>query len=166
MKNIYLVGFMGTGKSSVGAALAQRFDAEFMDMDTLIEERQQRPITDIFAECGEAYFRRQEKELLKEVSLKEQRVISCGGGIVIDPENIALMKEKGTVVCLTARPEVILARTRGWTHRPLLNVEDPAKEIARLLTRRAACYAQADVTIDTSELSLEEVVEKVAGSIG
>lgn len=161
MKNIYLVGFMGTGKTVVGRELAKKLKREFLDLDTLIEEKEKRKITDIFAKDGEPYFRKVEKEILLEASQKEGKVFSCGGGIVLDKENIQRMKETGIIICLQARPEVILERTREYKHRPLLNVKDSLKRIKELLDFRRSYYQKADYTIDTSDLGIEDVVERI-----
>ncbi|MBU1124440.1 MAG: shikimate kinase [Candidatus Omnitrophica bacterium] len=159
--NIYLVGFMGTGKTSVGKALAKKKGSNFVDLDDLIELKERRRITDIFAQDGEPYFRRIERKTLKEVARQKNFVVACGGGIVIDPENIVVMKESGVMICLSAAPEVIIARTCGSSGRPLLNVADPKTQIELLLNLRAPYYAHADKSIDTSCLSLKEVVEKI-----
>lgn len=161
MNNIYLTGFMGTGKTSVAKVLAQRTGRMFLDLDTRIEERHGMAIADIFALKGEPYFRSLEKNLLRELSGTGGQAVSCGGGVVMDPENIAVMRQTGRIVCLTARPQVILARTAGYAHRPLLNVDDPAAKIEELMQKRAACYAQADLTVDTSDLSVEQVVDRI-----
>ena len=161
MGNIYLVGFMGTGKTAVGKLLAQKKKWQFLDLDELIELKEKRAIADIFAKKGEPYFRRLESKTLKEVSQEKKFVVACGGGIVINPENLKTMKKSGIAICLTAKPEVILKRTSGYAHRPLLNVNDPKKQIDLLLKLRAPYYAQADITIDTSKLSPEKVVEKI-----
>lgn len=161
MGNIYLVGFMGTGKTTVGKELARRKKWRFVDLDELIELRERRTISEIFAKEGEPYFRRKEKEVLKEVAKEKKFVVACGGGIVIDKDNIKLMKETGIMVCLSATPEVILKRTSGYTHRPLLNVPEPKKQIELLLKLRAPYYAQADKIIDTSKLSVKDVVERI-----
>ncbi len=160
MKNIYLVGFMGTGKTSVGSELAGIKKLIFVDLDELIRAREEKAIAEIFALKGEAYFRALEKKILAEVSQKDNQVISCGGGIVTDQDNIALMKNSGIIICLTARPEVILARTKDYQHRPLLNVDAPENKIKELLEKRADFYALADYKIDTSDISLKEVVNK------
>ncbi|MDD5432710.1 MAG: shikimate kinase [Candidatus Omnitrophica bacterium] len=166
MKNIYLVGFMATGKSSVGKELAERKGWQFVDLDDLIELKEKRRISDIFTKEGEAYFRKIEKETLKEVSKEKKFVVACGGGIVINEENIKIMKETGFMVCLSASPEAILKRTSGCAHRPLLNVKDPKKQIDLLLKLRAPYYCKADKTIDTSRLSIKEVVNKIIKLIG
>jgi len=161
MNNIYLVGFMGTGKTTVGNLLASKKKRHFVDLDELITLREKRSIPDIFTKDGEPYFRRIEKQILKEVSKEKKFVVACGGGIVLDKENIKIMKETGVMVCLVASPEVILKRTSGMAHRPLLNVRDPKKQIDLLLKLRTPYYAQADKTIDTSKISEKEVVDKI-----
>jgi shikimate kinase len=161
MNNIYLVGFMGTGKTAVGKELAKKKKLQFVDLDELIELREKRVISDIFAKNGEPYFRKVEKRVSKEVSQEKKFVVACGGGIVLDKDNIKTMKDTGLIICLTASPEVILERTRAYRHRPLLNVKDPKKQIELLLKLRAPYYAQADKTIDTSKISIREVVDKI-----
>jgi shikimate kinase len=161
MGNIYLVGFMGTGKTVVGRELAKKKKWLFVDLDELIELKEKRNIADIFAKEGEPYFRRLEKQALKEVAKEKKFVVACGGGIVIDKDNIQVMKDSGTVICLTATAEIILKRTSGYAHRPLLNVNDPKKQIELLLKLRAPYYELADKTIDTSKLSVKEVVQKI-----
>ena len=161
MKNIVLVGFMGTGKTVVAKGLAKRLKMKFADLDDLIEERESKKISQIFAESGEPYFRQVEKEIVREVSQQKNRVIASGGGVVLDEENIQNLKRNGIMICLSAKPEAILERTKGYLHRPLLNTEDPKAKIEELLKFRAPFYAKANYTIDTSELTIEEVIEKV-----
>lgn len=165
MHNIYLVGFMATGKTAVGKELARKKKLRFLDLDELIELRERRTISDIFAKDGEPCFRRIERRTLKEVAREKGFVVACGGGIVIDPENIRIMKDSGKVICLQATPEVILKRTSGCAHRPLLNVSDPRKQIELLLKLRAPYYAQADKTIDTSKLSIAQVVQSIIKTV-
>ncbi len=161
MNNIYLVGFMGTGKTAVGKALARKKKLQFVDLDELIELKEKKRISDIFAKAGEPYFRKAEKRVLKEVSKENKFVVACGGGIVLDKGNIKIMKETGIMVCLTASPQVILERTSACSHRPLLNVKDPKKQIELLLKFRSPYYARADKTMDTSKISINEVVDKI-----
>jgi len=167
MNNIYLVGFMGTGKSAVGRELAKKKNNlekrwQFVDLDGLIELKAKRSISDIFAQEGEPYFRKIEKQVLKEVAKEKQFVVGCGGGIVINEENIKIMKASGVIICLSAKPEVILKRISGSTHRPLLKVDNPIERIKLLLKLRSPYYAKADKTIDTSRLSIKEVVAKIS----
>lgn len=162
MKNIYLVGFMGTGKTVVGKELAKKLNKDFFDLDDVIEEKEKRKITEIFSQDGESYFRKIERETLLEFSQKKEKIIGCGGGIVLDSQNIQKMKETGVIICLTASPEVILERTKEYRHRPLLNVEGPLKKIKELLDFRRPYYERTDYIIDTSNLSISEVVDKIS----
>ena len=160
--NIYLVGFMGTGKTSVGRALAKKKRWNFVDLDELIELKQRRRIVDIFAQEGEPYFRRIEKKILKQVSAQKKFVVACGGGVVLDADNIKLMKKTGIIICLRATCEVILKRVGASTLRPILNVAKPRERIELLLKMRAPYYMQADKAIDTSVLSVKQVVAEIS----
>jgi shikimate kinase len=163
--NIYLVGFMGTGKTVVGRELAKKKKWRFADLDELIELKEKRLIADIFAREGEPYFRRIEKMALKEVAKENNFVVSCGGGIVLDETNIELMRQSGKIICLKASPEAILKRTQGQNQRPLLNVPRPREKIELLLKLRAPYYARADKAIDTSALSVKEVTARLLGCL-
>jgi len=162
MDNIYLVGFMGTGKSVVGRELAKKSKRQFIDLDELIELKEKRRICDIFIKAGEPYFRRIEKKVLKEVSRERKFIVSCGGGIVIDKENIQLMKRTGLIICLTATPEAIFKRVSGYKHRPKLNLAQPKKQIEFLLKLRSPYYAKADKTVNTCGISVKEVVNRIS----
>ncbi|MDD5449630.1 MAG: shikimate kinase [Candidatus Omnitrophica bacterium] len=161
MKNIVLVGFMGTGKSAVGKRLARQLNMKFISTDSVIEEREGRPIAEIFEKSGEPYFRGLEKSLISEISKEDNAVIAAGGGAVLDNENMANLRKKGVIICLDAAPAVIYERTKKYKHRPLLNVEDPLLKIRELLDKRAPCYAKADYRVDTSDKSIDEVVGEV-----
>jgi shikimate kinase len=160
-KNIILTGFMGVGKTSVGTRLAKDIGYTFVDTDDLIEADQAIKITDIFSTFGEPYFRDVETRIIQEVMERENQVVSTGGGAVIRDVNRAAFKKAGFVVCLTARPEVIFERIKHETHRPLLQTPDPRAKIRELLGSRAKFYAQADVTIDTSEKPIDDVISEI-----
>jgi shikimate kinase len=164
-KNIILTGFMGVGKTSVGTRLAEDLGYAFVDTDKLIEADQNMAITTIFAKMGEPYFREVEARIIQEVMQRESQVVSAGGGAVIWDMNREAFKKAGFVICLTARPEVILERIKHETHRPLLRTADPLARIKELLESRAQFYAQADATIDTSERSVEAVIGAIKESI-
>jgi len=156
---------MGTGKSAVGRNLAARLGRRFFDTDGVIEQEAKAPIADIFAEKGEPYFRALEKRVINQVCNEKKVVIATGGGAMVDEKNVARLKESGTVICLTATPEIILERVRGNSNRPLLQGNDPLAKIRSLLTVRAEAYAKADMTINTANLSIEKVAETIIAAL-
>jgi len=160
-KNIILTGFMGVGKTSVGTQLAKDLGFTFVDTDTLIEADQSLNIMSIFSKFGEPYFREVESTIIQQVMKGERQVVSAGGGSVIRDTNREAFKKSGFVVCLTASPEAIYERIKQETHRPLLQTPDPRAKIRELLDSRATFYAQADVTIDTSDMSVDDVIKAI-----
>ena len=143
-KNIILTGFMGTGKTTVGRLLAAELGYQFVDTDVIIEERHG-PIPTIFAEQGEAVFRQMERAVAAELAQQQGVVIATGGRLMLDPENARLLGGSGSVFCLTATPDEILARVltdEKRIERPLLKVPNPAQRIRDLLTERQAAYNQ------------------------
>jgi len=160
--NIILIGFMGTGKSAVGERLAARLEREFIDIDRRIEEVAGHSIPELFRLEGEAGFRDRESQILRSLLGSQSAVIATGGGIMGRDENVRLLRALGKLVCLTARPEMILERTRPWEDRPLLaGAAEPAEVVSRLLRERAARYALAEQTVETSDLTVDEVVEAI-----
>ena len=158
--NVALFGFMGVGKSAVGRMLAEKLGLSFVDLDEEIVRTTGRSIESIFQEDGEERFREIERTLTEEYSALDGQVIACGGGTVIDPENLENLRRSSRMVLLTAEPEVILERveTEGDV-RPLLNVEDRLGKIRSLLSKRWPSYIEAaDIIIDTSEHTLQVVV--------
>jgi shikimate kinase len=160
-RNIILTGFMGVGKTSVGTRLAHELGYTFVDTDELIEADQKITITEIFSTFGEPYFRDVESRIIGQVLEEENQVVSTGGGAVIRDENREAFKKAGLTVCLMARPEVIYDRIKHETHRPLLQVADPPAKIRELLDARAKFYRQADLVIDTSEKTVEDVINEI-----
>jgi len=160
-KNIILMGFMGTGKSTVGKKLAARFGMTFLDMDTVIEKRAGKPIPRIFAEDGEPHFRAIERTLAWELSQQRGLVVACGGGVVLNPDNVRDYSQTGLVVCLTATPETIFQRTSRARNRPLLEEQDRMKRILDLLEKRKHLYAAIPHQVDTSSLSSERVADSI-----
>ena len=167
--NVYLTGFSYTGKTTVARLLAERLGRAHLDIDDEIERRVGRPIPDVFRSEGEAYFREIETHLLQELAEESGKVVSTGGGIVVDPINRDLMNGSGTVVCLEARPETILGRLRlgndDQSARPLLQHAQPLDEIRLLKSRRQRHYAEAHVTVHTDVLDPDEVVDAVIGQL-
>ncbi len=159
--NIALIGFMGAGKTSVGRLVAEQLHFEYLDTDELIQSRARRTITEIFATDGEPAFRKMESDLVKELAQHTRTVISTGGGLPVNPENLAGLKACALVVCLWASPEKIWERVRHQTHRPLLHGPDPQRKIRELLAVREPFYRQADVLLNTDLRSAREVAQQV-----
>ena len=156
--NLYLVGFMGTGKTTVGRALARRLRMEFIDSDQVIEAQAGKPIPQIFADEGEAHFRALERDFVEFGHSSSGCVVACGGGLVTQPGMAEALRAKGVVVCLFASPQTILKRTSSNANRPLLNVPDPEARIRELLAQREPAYLKAGTCIYTDERPLSEVV--------
>jgi shikimate kinase len=166
-KNIVLIGFMGSGKSTVGRDLHQRLGYPLTDMDRLIEETMGKKITEIFKEEGEAAFRDFETLQLLEIAKQadKRQIISTGGGIVVRPENRILLRNLGYVVWLQAPEEVIYERTSRNQDRPLLNHLDARERISTLLAEREPWYGEtAHLKIDTSELDSKEIATGILES--
>ncbi|HEY31590.1 MAG TPA: shikimate kinase [Dehalococcoidia bacterium] len=161
--NIALIGFMGTGKSAVGRALAAKLGREFVEMDSLIEEMAGKTIPEIFQQDGEIAFREMEIEVTRKVAQNTRQVIACGGGMVLNKINIDRLKETSRMVYLKASLGKILERTsNGNSERPLLDVPDPEQRIKELLDFRKPFYERsADITINTTRLSIDKVVELI-----
>jgi len=149
-RNLVLLGFMGTGKSALGRRVARLTARPFVEMDAELERRAGRTVSRIFAEDGEEAFRRMETELAAELGRRQGTVISCGGGVPLREENLRALGANGVLVCLTARPEVIAARTARSRKRPLLEGGDRDRKIRELLAARAPFYARIPVQLDTS----------------
>ncbi len=159
--NIVLTGFSGTGKSSIGKRLAAFLHKDFYDSDMEIERDMGMSIPDIFQEYGEKEFRLKEKEKIREIALRKNCVISTGGGVVLDHSNMEALAADGIIVCLTARPEIILKRVKRDENRPLLQEGDQYEKILRLMKEREEYYKNADIYCDTSDLGIEEAIEKI-----
>lgn len=162
-KNIILIGFMGSGKTSIGLKLSYRLQTPVEDTDKLIEQREGRTISEIFEEEGEAYFRELETALLKEIKERNYvRIISVGGGTPVRPENRTLLKECGTVIYLRIRPETVYERLKNDTTRPLLQCGDPLNKIRTLLEARKDAYEDcAEIIVDVDEYSTEQILDEL-----
>lgn len=159
-RNIILVGMMATGKSTVGAILAEELGYDLIDLDAWIMEREGRSITDIFADGGEQMFRQLESAALKEVLQGRRRVISTGGGAVLAPGNSEMMLEHGYVVALTANEEAIIERVSGDENRPLL-AGNAAERVRSIMEQRREAYRFAHCTVDTTSLNVAEVSQYI-----
>lgn len=160
-KNISLVGFMGTGKTSVGKSLGRKLSRRVVDIDDLIEKEQKKKISEIFAERGEAYFRVLEKEKIHEICKQKKLIITTGGGAVLDSENAQTLASNGWVIALSASPETIYQRVRHAFHRPLLKVADPLSEIIKLLAQRKPFYQKSDFLIETDGKTPAQIADKI-----
>jgi len=164
---IVLTGFMGTGKTSVGRELSRKLGCRFIDTDSLIEEREGTPISIIFKKKGEDYFRKLEQAVIEEVSKTNNVVIATGGGVIKNRKNVENLGRRGFIIWLKAAPEIVLKRvmTEGGK-RPLLEVEEPLKEINKLLTERLPLYGQADASVDTNYITPEETAQEIIEMLG
>lgn len=156
---------MGVGKSAVGRNLAKRLHRRFIDLDRLIEKAEGMKVRDIFAQKGESYFREVEKRKLNEVLQQQGQVIATGGGIVLDEENLTTLREQTLLVGLSASTEALLGRVGKNSKRPLLKGGRLRKRVEELIEQRQGRYAQAHVTVDTSDLVIDQVVEKILQTV-
>ncbi len=159
--NLYLVGFMGTGKTTVGRGVAARLGFEFLDSDHEIERLCGKTVSDIFAQEGEAAFRRYEQEFVEHGHPATSQVVACGGGLIVQPGMLELVRGRGVLVCLHASVETILRRTSQSRTRPLLEVEDPETRIRTLFAQREPIYRQAGTMILTEGRPVGEIVGHV-----
>lgn len=164
--NLVLIGFMGTGKTSLGKMLASKLGCAFVDLDQKIEADSGMSIPDIFRLHGEDHFRRLERQAVAEVAERRGIVIATGGGTVKDPNNVKLLREHGLIICLTCSVDEILERTAVQGERPVLDSQhqsrgDRRAAIEKLLNERQKFYAQADYTLDTTAWSLLALVDNI-----
>lgn len=163
--NIILIGFMGSGKTSVGIKLSYQLKRTMIDTDKWIEQKQKMTVAEIFEAYGEDAFRSMETQCLKElIEVAEKQIISVGGGLPMKEENHRLLKQLGTVYYLRVRPEVVYERLKSDTTRPLLQVDNPMERIQTLMEQRSTIYERcADISIDVSDLTFEEILEQITG---
>lgn len=162
-RNIVLIGFMGTGKTTVANALKERFGMEIIEMDQIIAEREGMSIPEIFQVHGEPYFRDAETNLLIELQQRQNAVISCGGGTPLREVNVAEMKKNGKVVLLTAEPETVFERVKDSHDRPVIENNKNIPYITELMEQRWPKYeAAADIIIHTDNKSASEICEEIA----
>lgn len=160
--NIILIGFMGAGKTTISDYLSTMFAMNIVEMDQVIEEREEMSIQDIFATYGEEYFRELETNLLIEMQSRKNTVISCGGGVAMRERNVAEMKKNGRVVLLTASPETIYERVKDSNNRPVLNGRKNVQGISELMEQRREKYeAAADIVVNTDGKTVLQVCEEM-----
>jgi shikimate kinase len=161
MKNIVLIGLMGSGKTTVGEALAQKLGYEFLDTDKVIEQELNMTINEIFKTKGENYFRSLEVDIVKTFENLSNMVISTGGGIVKNHKNLKRLKKNGVVFYLKATAETLFNRVKEQKNRPLLNNEAPLYALQKLLKEREGEYKKANITIETDKKSVDEIVLEI-----
>ncbi|MFR4352703.1 MAG: shikimate kinase [Roseburia sp.] len=167
MKNIYLIGFMGVGKSTIAKELAYITGAQRVEMDEVIERQQEMTIAEIFEIYGEERFRDLETELLRSFKGQENLIISCGGGSVLRDENAALMKQSGFIVFLTAEPETVYERVKNSAKRPILNGNMSVTFIRELMEKRRARYETlADIHVQTDGKDTLSICREVLRQVG
>lgn len=160
MKNVVLVGFMGTGKTTIGAALSKELGISQIDLDEFIVKREGCSIPELFAEKGEAYFRDAESTYLEELLAEGPHIVTTGGGVVLRQRNVQAMVTNGTVVALSASEEELIRRLANDTGRPLL-AGGVAQRVRTLLAERAGAYDFAPIQIDTTGKSVPQIVEEI-----
>jgi len=158
---IALIGFMGTGKTTIGPLLAEKLNYTFIDTDEMVETAMSMKISDIFSSFGENAFRDAEYEALQDALGRERVVVSTGGGIVLFERNRKLLREKAFVVTLAAKPETVFKRVQGDESRPLLKSEDPLMRIKQLMAARQKFYNNCDLNISTDDCMALECCEKI-----
>ncbi len=165
-KNIVLIGFMGTGKSTVGMRLAERLHLQFVDMDREIERITGMTISQLFRKHGETRFRSEEQLMAQKLGRCSNLVIATGGGVVLQPDNVAALKKNGIFVALEASPEVIMARvSHKKSNRPLLNKATTVEDVKKMLAAREEFYACADIRVDTTGQELNKLVNEIIAQV-
>jgi shikimate kinase len=159
--NIFLIGFMGAGKTSVGRILAKNLEMSFVDLDETIEKELGMKIPEIFSTHGEEFFRDAESKLLRAVAQRGGQVIATGGGVVLREENWEVMEREGVTIYLKAPAVVLYNRVKNNTSRPLLQVDNPFEKVQELLSTRIPLYEKADLIVDTEHITSQEIVKEI-----
>ena len=166
MNNIYLIGMMGAGKTVFGNFISEKTGKKFVDLDHVIEDRLGLSIPQVFESHGQAYFRLQEANCLREVSGADAQIVATGGGAVLNPQNLKRMKETGTILYLQASLETLWNRVKGDSNRPLLKTENPEEQMRILFRDRKKIYENAaDKVLDADQLEDEQAREKLMEEI-
>ncbi len=166
VQRVFLVGPMGTGKTTIGNQLAKALNFEFIDADEALEKRTGASITLIFDVEGEQGFREREEKILDDLTQRKQVVLATGGGAVLREANRAALSERGFVVYLRSPVETLIERTRFDTSRPLLKTEDPAATLREIMENREPLYeAVADLIVDTETRNIKQIVKRIAGEL-
>jgi len=165
-QNIFLIGFMGCGKSTIAAKMHEEYKMTIIEMDEVIAQREGMNVPEIFTQKGEVYFRDKETELLQEIGPKKGQIVSCGGGVVLREKNVEEMKKNGKIVLLTANPETILERVADDDNRPLLKGRKTVQGISELLDQRRARYeSAAEIIVETDGKGAGEICKEIFDKI-
>lgn len=159
--NLVFTGFMGTGKTSVGKKIAEKLNFKFFDTDTFIEKHSQLTISKIFADLGEEIFRQMESEAIEALSEMDSIIISCGGGAVLNTQNLINLSKNGIIINLSASPEQIFQRIKDDKKRPLLQCQNPLNKIKELLKERKKAYENCDFSFNTDNLTVNEIADMI-----
>ncbi|MCI5856232.1 MAG: shikimate kinase [Agathobacter sp.] len=166
MENIFLIGFMGSGKSTIARVLQKELGMQLVEMDARIVQEQGMSINDIFAQYGEDHFRDIESQLILTIGKEGDTIVSCGGGVVVRPQNVDYMRKSGRIIYLKATPETIYERVKHSTDRPILNGNMNVAYIAQLMEKRRELYENAaDITVSTDGKSREEICKEIMAGI-
>lgn len=163
--NIVLIGFMGTGKTAVGKRLATLLDKEFYDSDQEVEDVTGMSVTQLFDRYGEIRFRSEENLAIQRLAQHDNCVIATGGGVILNPDNMRLLSDKGIVICLSATPEIIYQRVKRRNNRPLLKKGDMLQTILELMKEREELYKSADFFLDTSDIDFQDIINRILSFI-
>lgn len=165
-QHIYLIGFMGTGKTTISHKLQEMTGAKEVDMDAWIVKKNDMSINDMFDKFGETYFRDRETDAVREIAGTAPAIVSCGGGAVLRQENTQMMKNSGRIVLLTATPETVYERVKNSTDRPLLNGHMNVEYIASLMEKRRELYAGAcDISVATDGKTPSQIAEEILEAV-
>lgn len=160
-KNIVLIGFMASGKSLISNELSRIWGRKCVSTDQLIVKREGLPIKAIFDQKGEEYFRNMERQIIQDVSALEEVIVDCGGGVVLNTENIANLKKTGVLIYLKNTPERVVDRVKGSDKRPLLNVDNLLEKVTDMMNARESYYQQADHVIDVHDKTPSQIIHTI-----
>ncbi len=161
-RNVVFIGFMGSGKTSVGKRLSMDLKREFIDMDDFIVQREGMSVNEIFENKGEAYFREAERELCERFAEPKSKIIATGGGVIKNDKNVANLKKGGIIIYLKSTPKQIAYNLRFDNTRPLLAGGNKEEKIASLMAEREPTYNRcADVVLDVSNIDIDETIERI-----
>lgn len=163
--NIVLIGFMGTGKTAVGKRLAALLKMQFYDTDQEVEAVTGMTIAQLYRKYGEVRFISEENLAVRRLAKKDNSIIATGGGIVLNKDNLALLREKGILISLSARPEIIYERVKRRNNRPILYKGDLLDNILKLNAEREEVYQTADIHIDTSDIEFTEIIDRILAGL-